>query len=637
MKLLRLFWKMLVGIKDVLALILLVLFFGAIFVGLCLTTKNGAISSRNLGAASAADGALLIDFSGNLVEKTEGTSFLDLIQDNNNQNEILLREVVYGLEQAARNPKIKAVVLDLSDFSGGGRAAISAVDNALDKVRAAGKPVLSFAGFYNDARYRIAAHGTEIWLPNLGEVALLGVGGNQLYYKGLLDKLGVETKIYRVGRFKSFVEPFTRTEQSPDAKAANQALANSLWQTTLQDIAHARPKAHVAEWALNPTSFLKSGHSFAELAQSAGMIDHIGNAIDFGNRVASLVGKDKQPGSFKAVSLASFIGSNPPSSAGSAIGVVTVSGEIVDDETRSGQVSGSTISSLILDTLAKGDIKALVVRVDSPGGSVSAAEQMRSAILAAKAKGLPVIVSMGSVAASGGYWISTPADKIFADPSTITGSIGVFSLIPTFQQTLHKIGLSADGVKTTPLSGQPDVFRGTTPEFDQLMQFGVDTIYDRFTSIVASSRHLPLDKVREIAEGRVWSGVDAKKIGLVDQYGSLQDAVTEAAKRAHLDPSHTHMQFIDEEPSFVEMILKNLFQHQASDAKIVARNPNIDAYGSMAGNSQEQLVRIVAAIRGIAQTSTMQARCLECVVEVKPTSQDRYLADRLITQTALRP
>ncbi|MFT8736302.1 MAG: signal peptide peptidase SppA [Zymomonas mobilis] len=628
---------MLVGIKDVLALILLVLFFGTIFIGLCLTNKNIAISNRNLGASAAADGALLIDFSGNLVEKTEGTSFLDLVQDKGSQNEILLREVVYGLEQAAHNPKIKAVVLDLSDFSGGGRAAINSVDNALDKVRSAGKPVLSFAGFYNDARYRIAAHGSEIWLPNLGEVALLGVGGNQLYYKGLLDKLGVETKIYRVGRFKSFVEPFTRTDQSPDAKAANQALADSLWQTTLQDISHARPKAHISEWALNPTSFLKAGHSFAELAQSAGIIDHVGNSIDFGNRVAAIVGKDKQPGSFKAVSLSSFIGANPPSSTGSAIGVVTVSGEIVDEETRSGQVSGSTISSLILDAVTKGDIKALVVRVDSPGGSVSASEQMRSAILAAKTKGLPVVVSMGSVAASGGYWISTPADKIFADSSTITGSIGVFSLIPTFQQTLHKIGLSADGVKTTPLSGQPDVFRGTTTEFDQLMQFGVDTVYDHFTSIVATSRHLPLTRVREIAEGRVWSGVDAQKIGLIDQYGSLQDAVSDAAKRAHLDPSHTHMQFIDEEPSFFEMILKNVFQHQSSDAKIVAQNPNMDAFGSLAGSSQAKLIQMVAAMRHIAQSSTMQARCLECNIDVKPTSEDKYLADRLMAQTALHP
>ncbi|MFT9100270.1 MAG: signal peptide peptidase SppA [Zymomonas mobilis subsp. pomaceae] len=637
MKLLRLFWKIMVGIKDVLVLMLLLLFFGALFIGLSLSSKNAVLSNNLSGTASGDGGALLVDMSGTLVEKSDGASLLDMVQSSDDQGDILLRDIVYGLEQASKNAKIKAVVLDLSNFSGGGRAALANVSAALDKVRASGKPVLAFAGFYNDARYRLAAHSSEIWLPALGEVALLGPGGNQLYYKNLLDKLGIETKIYRVGRFKSFVEPFTRTDQSPDAKAANQSLVDSLWQTTLQDITHARPKAHITEWANNPTSFLKPNHSYAELAQSAGLIDHVGNAIEFGNHVADLVGKDKLPGSFKAISLSSFVDANPPSSAGSSIGIVTVAGEIVDNATRSGQVSGATISSLILKALAKGDLKALVVRVDSPGGSVSAAEQMRSAILTAKTRGLPVVISMGSVAASGGYWISTPGDIIFADPSTVTGSIGVFSLIPTFQHTLTKIGLSADGVKTTPLSGQPDVFHGTAPAFDQLMQFGVDTVYDRFTKIVAASRHLSLERVHEIAEGRVWSGVDAKRIGLIDRYGSLQDAVLEAAKRAHLDPARTHMQFIDEEPSFVEMLFRNVFQHKSSDAQMMAQNPDMDALSHLAGNTEDKIALAITGLRSISKASTMQARCLECSIEAKPTLEDRKIANNLITKAALLP
>jgi protease-4 len=294
--------------------------------------------------------------------------------------------------------------------------------------------------------------------------------------------------------------------------------------------------------------------------------------------------------------------------------VLTVAGTIVDGQAQAGTAGGDTIARLLLDELGKGRIKALVVRIDSPGGSVTASERIRSAILEAKARGLPVVVSMGSVAASGGYWVATAGDMLFAQPSTITGSIGVFGLIPTFQGTLAKLGLSADGVGTTPLSGEPDVYHGTSETFDALIQTGIDSIYRRFTGLVAASRHLPVARVDEIGQGRVWAGTEAQRIGLVDQFGGLDAAIAEAARRAKLDPAKVSPLYIEKEPGWAGRLLATLNRDRSDDSEAVTR----DAWTRLAREPQRAIATALADLQTMAGGPAIQARCLECPMSGAP-------------------
>lgn len=625
MRLLRGFWKLLVGIKDGLVLLFMLIFFGALFAALSINPSPSVPSS----------GALLVDLDGSLVEQPADIDPLSFISGSSPATrEYRLRDVVRGLEAAASDSRAKAVVLDLDGFAGGGQATIAEAARAIDKVRAAGKPVLAYATGYTDDGYQLAAHASEIWLDPFGAVLLTGPGGSQLYYKGLLDKLGVATKVYRVGEFKSAVEPFTRTDQSPEAREANQALANSLWASWLGAVQQARPQARLAAYIGKPdVAIAAAGGDVAKAALGAGLVDRLGNRIAFGRRVAELAGAPdkKEIGGFRAIPLDNWVAAHPEKSGGDAIGVLTVAGTIVDGEAPPGTAGGDTISKLMLDELAKGRIKALVVRVDSPGGSVTASERIRAAIAEARARKLPVVVSMGSVAASGGYWVSTPAEYIFAEPSTVTGSIGVFGLLPNFPGTLAKLGLTVDGVKTTPLSGEPDLMRGTSPEFDRLIQLGIEDIYRRFTGLVAQSRALPIARVDQIGQGRVWAGTSARQIGLVDAYGSLDDAIAEAARRAKLDPAKVHPIFIERQP--------NPWKKFASD--LLAPKPNEEAasrdpWSKLAARPDALLVRTLAQARSIANGPAIQIRCLECGGEAAVPAHDVGVIEALLVRIGLR-
>jgi len=604
MRILRGFWKLLVGIKDALVLLLLLLFFGLIYAALS-AKPNPAVTTS---------GALLVDLNGVLVEQPSSIDPVSALSGSGpSTREYRLRDVTRALEAAATDSKAKAVVLDLDRFGGGGHSAIATVGEAIDKVRRAGKPVLAFASGYSDDSYQLAAHASEVWLDPMGAVLIAGPGGTQLYYKGLLDKLGVNARVYRVGQFKSAVEPFTRADQSPEARAANQALADSLWQSWQEDVGKARPKAKVAAYVgAADTLAAAAGGDMAQIALQQGLVDKLGDRLAFGRRVAEIGGAatDGQPGGFQSIAFDNWMASHPESTAGDAVGVLTIAGDIVDGKAPAGSAGGDTVSKLLLDELARGRIKALVVRVDSPGGSVAASERIRNAILEAKRKKLPIVVSMGSVAASGGYWVSTPADRIFAEPSTITGSIGVFGIIPTFEKSLGKIGLSADGVKTTPLSGEPDVLRGTSPEFDKLVQLGVENIYRRFTGIVAQSRHLTPARVDEIGQGRVWAGGTARQIGLVDQFGGLDDAIAAAAKLASLDPAKVHPLFIEKQPGWLSQLLSSYAHKDDStgDSDARARDP----YARIATRPDWVLAGALADAERITAGSTIQARCLSC-------------------------
>jgi protease-4 len=345
----------------------------------------------------------------------------------------------------------------------------------------------------------------------------------------------------------------------------------------------------------------------AKAAVAAGLVDKIGDRTAFEARLAELGGK-KSSGEFaySRIKLGSYVADVVDQKPAGPIGVVTIAGMIVDGKAGPGTAGGDTIAKEIQTGVRDKGVKALVVRVDSPGGSVLASERIRQALIDAKANGIPVVVSMGSVAASGGYWVSTPADFIYAEPSTITGSIGVFGVLPSFQGSLQKLGIGADGVKTTPLSGEPDLLRGPSPEANVLIQSGVNAMYGRFLNLVAQSRHKTPQQVDQIAQGRVWDGGTAHQIGLVDGFGGMTEAIAKAAELAKLGDERG-VRYLEPSPSFRDKLLQTLASEESDDTAVPA-----DAFAMLAVKPQQQLASVLAEVRSILNGPSIQARCLEC-------------------------
>lgn len=593
MKFVRAIWKLLVGIKDALVLVLLIIFFGGLY---------GALSAR---PAPVREGVLDLNLNGSVVEQPARLSLSDVAGSARPQ-QYRLRDLVQALDKARDDGRVKAVALDLDGFTGGGQTAIGDLAEAVRRVRAAGKPVIAYGVGFTDDSYALASAASEIWLNPLGGVLIAGPGGSNLYYKGLLDKLGVTANVYRVGTYKAAVEPFIRNDMSPAAKENAQALDQATLESWKQEIKQARPKANVDLFLSNMNGAVAAaGGDMAKAALNAGLVDRIGNRRDFEARLAQVgggAGSDGAP--FKEVKLGSYVADVVDQKPNGPIGIVTIAGMIVDGKAGPGTAGGDTISKEIDDGVSKG-IKALVVRVDSPGGSVLASERIRQAELAAKAKKIPVVVSMGSVAASGGYWVSTPADFIYAEPSTITGSIGVFGVLPSFQGTLQKLGVGADGVKTTPLSGEPDLLKGPSPEASQLIQTGVNAMYARFLGVVAAARHKTPQQVDQIAQGRVWDGGTARQLGLVDGFGGLNDAIAKAAQLAGLG-NERGVRYLEPAPSFRDRLIASL-----ADENDQTSAP-ADAFAMLAQQPQQQIASVLAEVKSIIAGPSIQARCLEC-------------------------
>jgi protease-4 len=616
-------WKILVGIKDGLVLILMLIFFGLIW------TMLSASPYRD----SAPDGALLIELSGSIVEQPAVQSPAELVGGGALTREHRLRDILHALDTAAADESIRAVALDLDVLAGGGQTAIANVGDALDRVRRAGKPVLAYATGYSDDTYQLAAHASEVWLDPMGAVLIAGRGGSNLYYAGLLERLGITANVYRVGAYKSAVEPFTRSDMSPEAREASQALADSLWREWISDVRQARPKAQVERYASATADRIAAANGdMARAAVDSGLVDRVGDRAAFGRRMAELAGEGdgRVPGSFRTVRFDAWIEDHPPSASAGRIAVVTVAGDIIDGEAAAGTAGAETIVRSLEKGLGENDVAALVVRIDSPGGSVTASERIRRAIQAVRERGIPVIVSMGSVAASGGYWIATAGDVIFAEPSTITGSIGVFGILPSFEGTLERIGVGADGVRTTPLSGEPDLLRGPSPEADRLMQMGVESTYRRFVALVARARRLPAARVHEIGQGRVWDGDTARRHGLVDRFGSVRDAIAEAARRAGIDPADAGIVWFEEEPPFLARFLASL----AGGGE--ARASGADVFTAVARRPQALAVRAIRDAQAMLGGPAIQARCLDCPPSAAALPAVRApLLERLLA--ALRP
>ncbi|OWK30579.1 signal peptide peptidase SppA [Sphingomonas mucosissima] len=624
MKLVRGAWKLLVGIKDALVLVAMLLFFALLF---------AALNSRP-STPSIKDGALVLDLDGPIVEQPEEVAPLALVSGQQIGRQYRLRDVVHAINAARTDSRVKAIVLDLDRFGGAYPAALGEVAEALVRVRQSGKPVLAYATAYTDGGYRLAAAASEIWLDRMGGTVFGGPGRNRLYYKGLIDKLGVTTHVYRVGKFKSAIEPYTRADESPEARAASQALYGSLFEQWKNAVAQARPKARIDGWLTQPGRIAQAANGdIAQASLSTGLVDKLGDRLSFGRRVAEIAGaeKDKPAGSFKQIAYAAYVQAKPAPDDGE-IGVVTVAGEIVDGKARAGTAGGDTVAKYILDGLAEKKLKALVVRVDSPGGSVMASERIRQAVLEAKRRGLPIVVSMGGVAASGGYWVSLPGEVIFADPGTITGSIGVFGILPSFEKSLAKIGITSDGVKLTPLGGQPDILGGINDETSTMLQATIEQVYRRFLSEVSQSRKLPVARVDEIAQGRVWEGGTARQIGLVDRFGTLDDAVKEAAKRAKLDPAKAKPVYLEKKPGWAAQLAQQIGKSDDESGSAPS-----DVMARIAWEQRQMLARAAGDVRRLATGGGIQARCLECgpVGPAQTVAGDQRLLDMLIARIGL--
>ncbi len=500
-------------------------------------------------------GALLLDITGVVVDKPSSSSKLSALgrqlfgASSDRLQENSLFDIVETIRQAQADRNITGIVLDLKNFAGADQPSMQYIGKALKAFRDSGKPVYAVGDNYSQGQYYLASFANKVWLSPQGVVDLHGFATNGLYYKSLLDKLKVSTHVFRVGTYKSAVEPFIRDDMSPAAREADSRWIGELWQNYLGTIAANRqitPQQVFpgAQGVLDGLS--KVGGDTAKYALDNKLVDTLGSSADAEKVLVKQFGWSDEDKNYRAISMYDYP-LKKPSEVGSSVAVIFANGAIMDGEETAGNVGGDTTAAQIRDARIDPNVKAIVLRVNSPGGSVSASEVIRAELAAAKAAGKPVVVSMGGMAASGGYWISTPANYIVANPSTLTGSIGIFGVINTVEKSLNELGVHSDGVATSPLA-DVSVTKALPPQVQQLMQLSIENGYQRFISLVAQARKSTPEQVDKIAQGHVWTGEDAKNNGLVDALGDFDDAVAKAAELAKL--KQWHIEYYQDEPTF---------------------------------------------------------------------------------------
>ena len=505
---------------------------------------------------------LVLALKGPIVEQRGGS-----VRDNalaqargDAADSVQLRDLMAVLDAAAKDPKIVRVLLQLDELRGAGLPMLREVAAALDRFKASGKPVVAWGSGFDQRQYYLAAQANEVWMHPLGSLTLTGFGGYRNYYRDALDKLGVTVNLVRVGTYKSAAEPFIANGPSAAAKEAEGVLYNGLWASYMQGVEKARklpPQTLTTLIDELPQRLAAAGGDEAKMVLDAKLIDALKTRDEMRAVLIERGARDDKLKSFRQVSFEGYLARLTPKLTGDAIGVVVAQGEIVDGEAPAGTVGGLSTAKLIHQAREDEAIKAIVLRVDSPGGSVFGSELVRRELELARAAGKPVVVSMGNVAASGGYWIATSADEVIADPATITGSIGVFALLPTVDKALDKLGVHTEGTTTTWLGGAGDMRRAVDPRFLALAQTSVDHIYAEFTGKVAKARKTTAQAIDAVGQGRVWTGEQAKERGLVDTLGSFDDALKSAARRAKLGAEGDYrVSYIEPEPGRLARLLE---------------------------------------------------------------------------------
>jgi protease-4 len=471
--------------------------------------------------------------------------------------ETQLRDVLKAIERAAKDQRIDRIVLRTDHMSGAGLAQLREIGAALRKFRESGKQVVAYGDYYEQKQYYLAAAADEVYLHPEGALLLEGLSRFRSYYReGLQDKLGVDVHLFRVGEYKSAAEPYILDAPSAESREADLYWMNDLWQRFLADIAGWRkldPATMQADIDALAERIQAANGDLAELALSQKLVDGLKTQDEFRALMIERGVEDEDNHTFRQVSMDDYLGflarETMPIDTRPQVAVVVAQGEITDGEQPPGTVGGVSTAELVRSAREDENVKALVLRVDSPGGGVFPSEQIRREVELTRAAGKPVVVSMGDVAASGGYWISMNADEIWADPSTITGSIGIFGLFFTIPDTLAKIGVRVDGVATTRIAGAFDPSRALDPAVGTVIQSVIDAGYRDFIGKVAQARNTTSEKIDEVARGRVWSGAQAKERGLIDQLGGLQQAIAAAGARANLDAGEHGVTYIEKELS----------------------------------------------------------------------------------------
>ncbi|EEJ7159403.1 signal peptide peptidase SppA [Salmonella enterica subsp. enterica serovar Java] len=549
-------WRVLNFVREM-VLNLFFIFLVLVGVGIWMQIGNGSNSEQT------ARGALLLDISGVIVDKPStnhrlgalGRQLFGASSDRLQENSLF--DIVNAIRQAKDDRNITGIVLDLKNFTGADQPSMRYIGKALREFRDSGKPVFAVGENYSQGQYYLASFANKIWLSPQGQVDLHGFATNGLYYKTLLDKLKVSTHVFRVGTYKSAVEPFIRDDMSPAAREADSRWIGELWQNYLHTVSANR---QISPQQLFPGAqaiidgLTSVGGDTAKYALDHKLVDALASSADVEKALTKQFGWSKTENNYRAISYYDY-SLKTPADTGGTIAVIFANGAIMDGEETPGNVGGDTTASQIRDARLDPKVKAIVLRVNSPGGSVNASEVIRAELAAARAAGKPVVVSMGGMAASGGYWISTPANYIVASPSTLTGSIGIFGVINTVENSLSSIGVHSDGVSTSPLA-DISMTKALSPEVQQMMQLSIEYGYKRFISLVADARKRTPEQIDKIAQGHVWTGEDAKANGLVDSLGDFDDAVAKAAELAKL--KQWHLDYYQDEPTVLDMVMDSM-------------------------------------------------------------------------------
>lgn len=589
-------WKWAAISIGSLALILLIASFllGRFFGGTTPTVPEGA--------------ALRLTLNGKVTEQKSVTDPLTALQAGGSiPPEVVLRELVETIDHAATDNRIKALTLEPGPFFAALPAHLESIGAALKRFKASGKPIIARSEYYSNSSYYLAAHADEILVDPMGGVGATGYASYQPYLKGALDNFKVNVNIFKVGKYKNAVEPYSRADMSPESRESTSALLNTLWSGYVSDVEKLRAKQGLKlQSAIDNTaakiSELKG--NMATYAVQSGLADRIIDRTAFRQEMIKRVGEgDDTDGlkSFNQIDYASYAAAvkEKQAKSGDAIAVIYAAGEIVDGDAPAGFAGGDSVARYIRQAAQDDSVKAIVLRVDSPGGSAIASEVIRLATVEAQAQKKPVVVSMGSLAASGGYWISSTADEVFALPTTITGSIGVFGIVPTIDRTLADYGVNTDGLGTTKLAGSETIIRPLSDDVKTVLQKGVEHTYSQFLNRVSKGRKLSVEQVNEIAQGRVWDGGTARQLKLVDRFGDLDDAIKSAGARAKM--SSWRVTYLEEPEAWQTQLLRMLTGTAAKSGK-----PSLEALLQ----AQKQVL-LRPLVNSLTSRKT-QALCLEC-------------------------
>ena len=549
-------WRILEGIRKTLHLILLLVIFGFILAALHTSVP---LVPRSSALVIAPEGELVEQLSSDPVRRAIGQA------SGGPAPETLLKDVIDAIQSAKNDSRIKLIVLDLGNLDASGLSKLQEIGASLRDFRSAGKRVVVGADSLDQTQYYLAAQAGEVYLDPLGFVYIDGFSYYRMFLKDAIEKLGVDVNIFKAGTFKSFTDQFSRNDMAPSEREESSAWLAALWNAYGQDVTRARslPANALNEYVSEaPAALAAVNGDAAKLALQRGLVTALKTRRQLADELKNLVGEDQDTHTFNSIGMNQYLAAIRAkrvlrSKSDAKVGIVVASGEILDGRQPPGRIGGESTSDLLRQARYDRTVKAVVLRVDSPGGSMFASEQILREVQALRKAGKPVVVSMSTYAASGGYYISAAANQIFASPTTLTGSIGVFSVVPTFQRTLEKFGVKVDGIGTTPMAGDMRLDRALDAPARQILQSSVDHAYAEFLRRVSEGRKKSVEDVDKIAQGRVWAGVDGQRIGLVDHLGGLKDATDAAAKLAELGADYD-VDYIESELSLREQLMMQL-------------------------------------------------------------------------------